>query len=56
MLDIPIIAIMPQRPVTAGIILHTTTIMGFTTITILKIMYHTISTTLQVKTQFNSIQ
>ena len=50
MLDIPIITIMPQRSVTTSIILHTITRSGIITIVILKIMYHTIPTTLQVMT------
>ncbi len=42
MLDIPIIAVVPQRLVTNDIILHTTTQKDFTLITILKVTYFTI--------------
>jgi hypothetical protein len=50
MLNIPIKAIMPQRPVTTGITLHIITQKDFTIITIIKITYHIIPITFQVRT------
>ena len=50
MLDIPIIAVVPQRLATNDTILHIITQKDFTLITILKIMYFTIHIMLQVQT------
>ncbi len=54
MLDIPIIAVVPQRLVTNDTIIHIITKKDFTLITILKFTYFTILIMLKVKTIIQS--